>query len=324
MSEEAVQPNALTFGTAIHLCEKGSQWQEALTLLQHFFEDQNINLKLAGATFNAGMKAAKRGGQWPWAMLLLQLIEKGEVEARQASFEMALDLCAKAQQWHFTLEVFTRMQEAHFWPSQGHFEALIQSCEKTGSWLLALEVLERAEKIEDPKSLRLARGALRACQTAGQHSAALQLKQRLEEAKIQKKGRSPKQIELQIGTRHETRHERHERQETPEGGEGPSPKQLILDSEDPIDQLRWWLQHLVAPELAQRRHRLKCRIRLGSANRGSRGRIVGAMQGWRLWPQKSEELDQLDLELRRGDLQLLQQLDTKKLGKRRENHKYQV
>ena len=342
MLEESVQPNQQILGTAVHVCEKGSQWQEALNLLEGMQEDAEA--KLSGATFSAGMKAAKRGQQWQWAVHLLQMTS--QIGPRQLNFETALDLCARAEQWSMVLEVFTSMSATNLWPRSGHLYSIIRSCEKTGRWQLALHLLDRVwtgsqgetvdygPREEDHQSAihRLAMVTLQSCESAGQMQVVRQLKRRMRKAKIR-----PENIQQALSagsagstngstngstgfaagsTDGSTARSTDGSTRSTDGSLKSTPKLLILASASDVSQdLRQWLQDSVAVELAQRRHSFHCSIQGRRSASGSQ--VLALLQRWRLratWalpgpPGGSPNGPwRLELEVTRRDLALLRDL----------------
>lgn len=337
MLEESVQPNQQILGTAVHVCEKGSQWQEALNLLEGMMGMQEDEAKLSGATFSAGMKAAKRGQQWQWAVHLLQMTS--QIGPRQMNFETALDLCARAEQWSMVLEVFASMSATNLWPRSGHLYSIIRSCEKTGRWQLALHLLDRVwtgsqgetvdygPREEDHQSAirRLAMVTLQSCESAGQMQVVRQLKRRMRKAKIR-----PENIQqaLSAGSAGSTDGSTNGSTGFAAGSTDGStarsdgslkstPKLLILASDvsDVSQDLRQWLQGSVAVEVAQRRHSFHCSIQ--GTRRSAGSQVLALLQRWRLWatwapsvaPHMAPSGWRLELEVTRRDLALLRDLE---------------
>eukprot|EP00435_Cladocopium_sp_Y103_P022427 s1711_g5.t1 len=345
MLEESVQPNQLILGTAVHVCEKGSQWQEALNSLERLQEDSEA--KLSAATFSAGMKAAKRGRQWQWAMHLLQMIPS-QMEPRQVSsgFETVLDLCARAEQWSMVLEVFSSMSAINLRPSGEHLYSITRSCEKTGRWQLALHLLDKvwtaaqAETVDRLREAhhqsairRLAFFTLQCCESLGQDELVRQLKKRMKKAKIH-----PEKIQ-QAGSARSTSGST--ARSTARSLDGPTagsigsidgspkstPKLLTLasasDVSDVSQEVRQWLQDSVAVELSQRRHRFHCSIQgpvgpvgpsaskgasKGATGSASASEVLALLQRWGLWATQPGPGWRLELEVTRRDLALLRDL----------------
>jgi len=59
----------ISFNTAIRACEKGSQWQQALSLMS---EARHRHLQVDVISYNAVMAACSEGTQWQVAVGLFQ------------------------------------------------------------------------------------------------------------------------------------------------------------------------------------------------------------------------------------------------------------
>eukprot|EP00438_Fugacium_kawagutii_P030805 Skav229495 [mRNA] locus=scaffold2455:48355:48795:- [translate_table: standard] len=67
-----VTPNVISYSASISACEKGSQWQQALALLQHMPRAQVLpNLYAQNSTISSCEKAM----QWQVALAIFDLLE---------------------------------------------------------------------------------------------------------------------------------------------------------------------------------------------------------------------------------------------------------
>ena len=65
MPQRALKPNVISYTAATSTCEKGSQWQRALELLEGMSQR---DLKADEISYNAVTRACKNGGQWQRAL----------------------------------------------------------------------------------------------------------------------------------------------------------------------------------------------------------------------------------------------------------------
>eukprot|EP00966_Prymnesium_polylepis_P093678 2167735-Prymnesium_polylepis.1 len=61
MRQCGVEPNEFSFSASISACEKGGQWERALSLLDDM---QRRGVRPNMFSFNAAISACEKGGQW--------------------------------------------------------------------------------------------------------------------------------------------------------------------------------------------------------------------------------------------------------------------
>jgi pentatricopeptide repeat protein len=103
MRAAGVAPNVISFNAAISACEKGGQWQRALSLLEE--------MRAAGVTpnvisFSAAISACEKGGQWQRALSLLEEMRAAGVTPNVISFNAAILACAAGSQPSAARQIF--------------------------------------------------------------------------------------------------------------------------------------------------------------------------------------------------------------------------
>jgi pentatricopeptide repeat protein len=79
--------STIIYSAAISACEKGSQWQRALDLLQ---EMKDCDIRPVVIIYSAAMSACEKGGQWQRALDLLQEMKKCYVQPNVISYSAAI------------------------------------------------------------------------------------------------------------------------------------------------------------------------------------------------------------------------------------------
>merc|ERR1712070_390335 len=72
MQDKKIAPDTITYNASISACEKGGQWQKALTLLQ---EMQDKKIAPNTITYSASISACEKGSEWQKALTLLREME---------------------------------------------------------------------------------------------------------------------------------------------------------------------------------------------------------------------------------------------------------
>eukprot|EP00438_Fugacium_kawagutii_P020463 Skav206768 [mRNA] locus=scaffold167:470019:471329:+ [translate_table: standard] len=316
MLSVGLSPDAITFNTVMHSIK---EWNRSLHFLERMMQ---ASVQPNAAVLGTATKAAKTGKHWPWAVYLLQMLQSSQVKPRQFDFDIPLGLCVKAKKWDLALEVFSSMTEADFLPSGVSIQAVIQSCDKAQSWQTALYCLHQALNAgtavqggTSDRSLlrRLVFATLRKCGSKRKRFVARQLLERITAGQLHC---DRKTLEL-LKARAEER-EQHGDQTSVEAPESlevlcpdpsvePTPKHLTLRT-NRADEILWWLENSVAPELAQRRHSFKCSIGCSDAELRE---VSSLLRDLGLWATLKAGKPGLQLELTRKDLATLRSCTSK-------------
>ena len=108
MPEATVQPNVVSFGAAISACEKGGQWQLALSLFRAIPE---ATMQEKAVCCSAAISACEKGKQWQQAVALFYAMPAEEL-ADEISFSAVISACERAGQWQQVVALFQAMSEA--------------------------------------------------------------------------------------------------------------------------------------------------------------------------------------------------------------------
>ena len=98
-----IAPNVISHNAAISACEKGGQWQHAMSLFEAIIEaDRDV------ISYSATMNACQRGGQWQQALLLMEEMTRATIDAGVICYCAAMSACGRASQLQLVL---TLMEE---------------------------------------------------------------------------------------------------------------------------------------------------------------------------------------------------------------------
>ena len=103
-----LRPNIFSYSAAISACEKGGQWQQALTLFQDMLEG---GIRHDIISYNATISACEKGGQWQRALTLFQELPEATMSPNVISYNAAINACEKGGQWQQALLLFQIMPE---------------------------------------------------------------------------------------------------------------------------------------------------------------------------------------------------------------------
>ena len=90
-------PNVITFSAAISACEKGGQWERALSLLTEM-RAQGVEPNVI--SFNAAISACDKGAQWEHALELLKEMQARGLQPGEIAFSAAISACAQREEWN--------------------------------------------------------------------------------------------------------------------------------------------------------------------------------------------------------------------------------
>merc|ERR1711918_110689 len=102
------EPNVISYSAAICACEKGQQWEQALSLLH---EVRRSQVKLDVLSFSAGMGAWEKGQRWEQALCLLREILQSRMHPNVISYSDAIS-AGRGQVSALLMEMHRRLVEA--------------------------------------------------------------------------------------------------------------------------------------------------------------------------------------------------------------------
>eukprot|EP00438_Fugacium_kawagutii_P035107 Skav206858 [mRNA] locus=scaffold1667:277459:282949:- [translate_table: standard] len=137
--EAMVQPDLICFTSAISSCEKGGQWQRALSLLDDL---QFLQLQLDVVCFSAIISACQKAGEWQQALSVLAAMWVARVRANLVTFNAAISSCEQHGMWHQAAALMALMLSAAIQPDVISFNAIISCYEKEQRWRQTLAMLD--------------------------------------------------------------------------------------------------------------------------------------------------------------------------------------
>ncbi|CAK0789332.1 unnamed protein product [Prorocentrum cordatum] len=78
MSEVKLDPDVISYNAGMSACEKGEQWQRALSLLSEMIEAKSEPDVII--SYSAGISACEKGEQWQRALSLLSEMQEAKLE----------------------------------------------------------------------------------------------------------------------------------------------------------------------------------------------------------------------------------------------------
>eukprot|EP00435_Cladocopium_sp_Y103_P024120 s3437_g5.t2 len=203
-----LQPDLLSFNTALSACASWRRWEEVLSLLdvqsrspaspdavglstaisslparqwatalQLFDAAEAKDTVLCGSAISVLSKASERLGRWQNALVLF--FDMGRLQVRPNTFtcSAALSACDKGLQWILALELLKRCRRDRL-DGRAYCSAL-SACGKASQWPKALELFRQSQLV-DSSNLFTFNATLSACEKGQQWPWTIQL---LEEAK---------------------------------------------------------------------------------------------------------------------------------------------
>ncbi|CAE7557791.1 unnamed protein product [Symbiodinium sp. CCMP2592] len=163
----SLQPDVVTYNTALSACSKGSRWQLALALhragpgfaaapaLRACSQGQQWQLGLEFLrslraedldlrALTAGIQACSLGGCWQLALQLLHEMEGLRHSADAIAISAAMGACEKAGHWAQALSLFRGLRGRGLEPDVVSFNSALSSCARGEAWQTALQLLWEA------------------------------------------------------------------------------------------------------------------------------------------------------------------------------------
>ena len=172
MTSSGIKPDVISYSAAISACEKGSQWEKALGLLQ----DMTCRgIKPDVISYSAAISACEKGSQWEKALGLLQDMTCRGIKPDVISYSAAISTCEKGSQWEKALGLLQEMTSHGIKPDVISYNAAISACEKGSQSEKALDLLQEMTKNGIEPDLISYSAAIEACFVAQKYSEALSL-----------------------------------------------------------------------------------------------------------------------------------------------------
>ena len=172
MDQHQIQPNVISYGSAISACAKGQQPDRALQLLD-MTREQGIAPNIV--CYSAAIDAMESKGSWEMAMGLLEQMESEGIAPNVVTFTAAVSACASAGRWNESLQLIQDMQSRGLQPNVVTYSAVISACANGGEWEKALEVLRTMEEKGIEPTVISYNAALSASEKGGQWQTALDI-----------------------------------------------------------------------------------------------------------------------------------------------------
>ena len=181
MPKVKVSPTVISYSAAISACEKGAQWERALTLFQAM---PKAKIPSDVISCNAAISACEKGGQWEQALTLFHAMPKEKILSDVISYSAAISACEKGGQWEQALTLFQGMQEAKIPSDVISYSSAISACEKGGQWEQALLLFQGMPAARISLNVISYSAAISACEKGAQWEQALLLFQGMPAARI--------------------------------------------------------------------------------------------------------------------------------------------
>eukprot|EP00929_Paragymnodinium_shiwhaense_P081461 TRINITY_DN42628_c0_g1_i1.p1 TRINITY_DN42628_c0_g1~~TRINITY_DN42628_c0_g1_i1.p1 ORF type:complete len:561 (+),score=116.37 TRINITY_DN42628_c0_g1_i1:293-1975(+) len=136
-------PTVVTYNTLIRTCDRASDWQAALQLL-----DRMVTSTSSPApdivSFNTALSACESSQRWDVAIALMEALPAQKLEADVVTISTAVSACAGAAQWRLAIAFYNDAARDTTTPNTFMLNATISAMEKGDQWPLALHVLRQA------------------------------------------------------------------------------------------------------------------------------------------------------------------------------------
>ncbi|CAK0869074.1 unnamed protein product [Prorocentrum cordatum] len=127
MWEAKLEPDSVTtLGSAA--CEKGEQWQQALSLLGEMREAQ---LEPSVISYSAGISACEKVGHWQQALSLLVAMLEVKLEPDAISYSSGVTVCEKCGKWGLALSLLSELWRMNLELSAPNFNSGIGVYERS-------------------------------------------------------------------------------------------------------------------------------------------------------------------------------------------------
>ena len=152
--------------SSISACEKCSQWQPALFLLESFEGAGDV------AAENAAISASAKAGQWQQALKILSKISGSRLQINLISMNASISACEKASMWEEALALYAELLSWSLQADGITCNALTSSFAEAAVWRLALHFFYEEDLSLDEVSYD---AVLSACQRSARWEASISL-----------------------------------------------------------------------------------------------------------------------------------------------------
>ncbi|CAE8719281.1 unnamed protein product, partial [Polarella glacialis] len=181
MREGRVEINVFHASCVVSACEKGGQWQLALSYLRKL---PQFALSPDRIVYNAAISACKKGGQWQLSLILLKEMPLLALFPNEISYNSAMSSCAQGAQWEVALALLREMPVTRVCINEVSCNAAITACEKGSQWQLALSLLGEMPGATLSPDLFSYSSAISACEKGGQWPFALHLLREMPQSRV--------------------------------------------------------------------------------------------------------------------------------------------
>ena len=129
----------VSYTAAIAACERGSQWQRALELLETF---ESFKETPDTVMFNAAISAAQSGARWEVSLSQLGRMQTLTVRVDAVTQNTVLSACEVVSFWQLAVGIFREACTQNLQLGEVGHNALTSSLEKSMKWLITLLCLE--------------------------------------------------------------------------------------------------------------------------------------------------------------------------------------
>ncbi|CAE8612218.1 unnamed protein product, partial [Polarella glacialis] len=104
-------------------------------------------------TYSSAISACEKGQRWAWACWLLQEMIGRQLEPNVVSCSAAISACGEEGQWHMALVLLAKMEASGPEPNEFSFNAAIRACQRGGCWQGSLWLLAAMRRSRPDRSL---------------------------------------------------------------------------------------------------------------------------------------------------------------------------
>ncbi|CAE8623607.1 unnamed protein product [Polarella glacialis] len=122
------RPDIVSYSAALSGCEKGKQWEKALSLLVEMREQ---GLPLETIAFSAAISACEGARRWDFAIWLLEEMVLDSAAPNSVTYTSAIGSCARAAQWTWAILLLDEMSWRQLEVGAVALSSAIAACEAT-------------------------------------------------------------------------------------------------------------------------------------------------------------------------------------------------